>query len=79
MAEGPGQPHDTNEVNESFGEYGNPWDVSLGMNYYPLRNRLLRWNTELLYLDDSPVGYSSVPFAVGGDGPVFYTNLELYF
>lgn len=62
-----------------FGEYGNPWDVALGVNYYPLRQRLLRWNTEILYLNDSPVGYSSVPFAVGGDGPVFHTNLELYF
>ncbi len=62
-----------------FGEYGNPWDLALGVNYYPLKQRLLRWNTELLYLDDSPVGYSSVPFAVGGDGPVFYTNLALYF
>jgi hypothetical protein len=61
------------------GEYGNPWDLALGVNVYPFQQRLLRWNTEVLYLDDSPVGYSSVPFAVGGDGPVFYTNLELYF
>jgi hypothetical protein len=61
------------------GEYGKPWDLALGVNVFPFQQRLLRWNTELLYLDDSPVGYSSVPFAVGGDGPVFYTNLELYF
>lgn len=62
-----------------FGEYGEPWDAAIGINWYPFKTRLLRWNTELLYLRDSPVGYSSVPFLVGGNGPVFYTNLELFF
>jgi hypothetical protein len=62
-----------------IGDYGNPWDAALGVNVYPFKERLLRWNTEVLYLDDSPVGYSSVPFAVGGDGAVFYTNLEMMF
>ncbi len=62
-----------------FGEYGEPWDLALGVNWYPLHRRLFRLNTELLYLDDSPVGYSSVPFAVGGNGPVFYSSLEVTF
>ena len=62
-----------------FGEYGEPWDVALGINWYPFKRRLVRWNTELLYLRDSPVGYSSVPFIVGGNGTVFYTNFELFF
>ena len=62
-----------------FGEYGDPWDLALGVNWYPLQRRLFRLNTEVLYLKDSPVGYSSVPFTVGGDGPVFYSSLELTF
>ncbi len=62
-----------------FGEYGDPWDLALGVNWYPLQQRLFRLNTEVLYLKDSPVGYSSVPFTVGGDGPVFYSSLELTF
>jgi hypothetical protein len=32
-----------------------------------------------LYLQDSPVGYASVPFAVGGNGWVFSTDLMLNF
>lgn len=63
-----------------YGEYGDPYDVALGTNWWPLRdNRKLRVNAELLYLYDSPVGYTSVPFTVGGNGTVFNTNLELVF
>ncbi len=62
-----------------FGEYGDPWDLAVGLNWYPNQRRLFRVNTEMLYLNDSPVGYSSVPFAVGGNGVVFHTNLELMF
>lgn len=62
------------------GEYGDPSDVALGVNWFPLRdNRKLRVNGELLQLNDSPVGYSSVPFAVGGDGLVIVSHLELAF
>jgi hypothetical protein len=62
-----------------FGEYGDPWDTALGVNWYPFRNRLLRLNGELLYMEDSPVGYSSIPYQVGGDGVAFHTNLEMKF
>lgn len=62
------------------GEYGDPYDVALGTNWWPQHdNRRLRLNAELLYLYDSPVGYSSVPFALGGHGTVFNTNLEFSF
>ena len=62
-----------------FGEYGDPWDLSLGINWFPLGERLFRVNTELLYLNDSPVGYSSVPFLVGGNGAVGHVNVEIMF
>lgn len=62
-----------------FGEYGNPWDLSVGVNWFPFRNRFLRFNAELMYLDESPVGYSSVPYQVGATGYVLDTNLEIYF
>ena len=62
-----------------FGEYGDPWDVGIGVNWYPFRKQLMRVNAEMLYLEDSPVGYSSVPFAVGGNGWVFQTNIESRF
>ena len=62
-----------------FGEYGDPWDAAVGLNWYPTKDQLFRINAELLYLKDSPVGYSSVPFVVGGNGAVFHTNVELVF
>jgi hypothetical protein len=62
-----------------FGQYGNPYDARFGANWFPHNNRVLRWNTEALYLFRSPVGYTSVPFALGGKGMVFHTTVELAF
>ena len=61
------------------GKYGHPWDFRAGLNYFPFHNKVLRWNNEFLYLYKSPVGYTAVPFALGGTGPVFATTLELAF
>lgn len=61
------------------GQYGDPRDHAVGINWYPFNQRLLRWNTEFLYLKNSPVGYPSVPFALGGNGTVFSTSLEMVF
>ena len=61
------------------GEYGTPWDLGVGVNWFPKQERLFRINSELLYLDNSPVGYASVPFTVGGKGVVFNVNVELVF
>jgi hypothetical protein len=62
-----------------FGQYGDPWDFRTGINYFPFKNKVVRWNTEFLYLYRSAVGYTSVPYPVGGSGPVFYTTWELAF
>ena len=62
-----------------FGDYGKPWDLRLGANWFPYKNKVLRWNNEALYLHKSPVGYTSVPFTVGGRGWVFHSSLELAF
>ncbi|WP_346836518.1 hypothetical protein [Microbulbifer sp. SAOS-129_SWC] len=62
-----------------YGDYGNPWDVALGANIYPFKRREVRVNTQVLYLKDSPVGYNSVPFIVGGDGAVLSIDLMLAF
>jgi len=62
-----------------YGEFGDPWDTALGMNWFPMKRRELRVNLQGLYLRNSPVGYASVPFAVGGNGWVFTTDLMLNF
>jgi hypothetical protein len=61
------------------GQFGNPWDFRLGANWFPFKNKVIRWNTEWLYLHNSPVGYSSVPFVVGARGSVFHSSLEMAF
>ena len=62
-----------------MGEYGDPRDHSIGINWFPFAQRLLRLNAEFLYLKNSPVGYPSVPMLVGGNGTVFMTSVEMVF
>jgi hypothetical protein len=62
-----------------YGEYGDPWDVALGASWFPYQTRQFRLNGEFIYLDNSPVGYSSVPYLVGADGTVFHANAEIRF
>jgi hypothetical protein len=61
------------------GEYGNPYDVSIGANWFFFDRKEARISVQALYLKDSPVGYSSVPFAVGGNGWVYTTDLVVAF
>ncbi|TPW17888.1 MAG: hypothetical protein FD129_199 [bacterium] len=62
-----------------FGQYGDPSDSRIGANFYPWKNQVARWNVELISLNDSPVGGLSLPYTVGGNGPVFHTNFEVNF
>lgn len=61
------------------GESGDPWNVGIGLNYYPLKQKFFRINTEYIYVENSPVGYLSYPLLVGSNGSVFVTTLELFF
>ena len=62
-----------------FGEYGEPWDFRLGANWFPWSNQVVRWNFECLELRRSPVGALSLPYPVGGNGPVFHTSFMVWF
>ena len=59
------------------GNYGKPWDVRAGINWHPWHNRVFRWNTQVMYLYHSPVGYTSLTYNVGSTGVVFNTDFEL--
>jgi hypothetical protein len=59
------------------GNYGYPWDVRAGVNWHPWHNRVFRWNTQVMYLNHSPVGYTSLTYNVGSKGVVFNTDFEL--
>jgi hypothetical protein len=62
-----------------FGQYGQPRDFRVGASFFPFKNKVVRWNNEALYLYKSPVGYTSVPYPIGGRGWVFHSSMELAF
>jgi hypothetical protein len=63
-----------------FGErYGDASELRAGVNWYPVKERGFRVNAEWLHLNDCPVGYTAVPYPVGGNGDVFHVNAELNF
>jgi len=61
------------------GDYGNASDLRLGLNFFPMRKRGIRVNAEWMNLDNCPVGYTAVPYPVGGNGDVFTLNAEMNF
>jgi hypothetical protein len=62
-----------------FGEYGDPWDFRVGLNWFPWKNQVVRWNFEYLQLRRSPAGALSLPYSVGANGPVFSSNFMVWF
>jgi hypothetical protein len=61
------------------GRFGDASEVRFGANYYPMKERGLRLNAEWLHLNKAPVGYTAVPYPVGGNGDVFHVNFEMNF
>ena len=62
-----------------YGEFGNPYDVGVGLNYFPLKRRDLRLNVMGLFVENSPVGYTAYPVPVGGNGFTFLSDFSLAF
>jgi hypothetical protein len=61
------------------GGFGGASEVRFGGNWYFRKERGLRINAELIHLNNNPVGYTAVPYPVGGNGNVFHVNLEMQF
>ena len=61
------------------GIYGDGSEIRAGANWYPLKKRGLRINAEWLHLNHCPVGYTAVPYPVGGNGDVYHVNAEMNF
>jgi hypothetical protein len=62
-----------------YGEYGDPRDVRAGVTFFPWKNEVVRWNFEFIHLKRSPVGSLTLPYSVGGNGPVFHSSFMLWF
>jgi hypothetical protein len=61
------------------GRYGNASEVRAGASWFIARERELRLNPEWIHLNNCPVGYTAVPYPVGGNGNVFHVNFEMSF
>jgi hypothetical protein len=59
------------------GQYGKPWELIAGLNYFPKKSRSLRLNPEVRFTDHSPVGYLAFPTPIGASGPIYVVNIEL--
>jgi hypothetical protein len=64
---------------EIRGRFGDASEVRAGANWYPRKERGIRVNAEWLHLNDCPVGYTAVPYPVGGNGDVYHLNVEMNF
>ena len=64
---------------EIRGRYGNASELRAGLNWYFVKERGLRAHAEWIHLRRCPVGYSSVPYPVGGNGDVVHVNVEMTF
>jgi hypothetical protein len=64
---------------EIQGHYGDGSEVRAGVNWYPVGKRGFRTNGEWIHLNHCPVGYTAVPYPVGGNGDVFHVNIEMNF
>ena len=62
-----------------FGQYGNPWDLTLGLNWYPFLRREMHVNLQGIYMRRSPVGGLSYPYQVGANGWIFNTDIIVTF
>ncbi len=62
-----------------YGQYGDPYDVAVGFNYFPFHRRDLRINVMGLWVKNSPVGYTAYPVPVGGNGFTFVSDFSLAF
>jgi hypothetical protein len=64
---------------EIQGHYGNASELRAGANWFPFRTRGIHVNAEWIHLNHCPVGYTAVPYPVGGNGDIFHANFEMSF
>ena len=61
------------------GEYGDPKDFRIGLNWFPWHNHVVRWNLEYINVKGMPVGGLSLPYAVGSTGSIIHSSFQLNF
>jgi hypothetical protein len=66
-------------ASQILGRYRDASEIRAGANWYFMHERGLRVNAEWIHLDRCPVGYTAVPYPVGGNGNLVNINLEMNF
>jgi hypothetical protein len=61
------------------GEYGDPNEFRIGVNWFPWKNHVVRWNFEYIHAEKIPVGGLSLPYAVGSTGGIIHSNFQVNF
>jgi hypothetical protein len=59
--------------------HGDASELRAGFNWYVAKERGLRLNAEWIHLNNCPVGYTAVPYPVGGNGDIYHANVEMNF
>jgi hypothetical protein len=62
-----------------YGTYGDPWDAAFGFTWFPFAQKNIRWNAQMLYTDRSPVGYTAIPYQLGGTGWIATVDVGTWF
>jgi hypothetical protein len=56
------------------GRFGNGSELRAGFNWHRWDTRGIRVNGEWIGLNNCPVGYTAVPYPVGGNGNVYHAT-----
>ncbi len=62
-----------------FGQYGNPWELGLGLTYFPFHRKEARINFQALYETHAPAGNTALPFSPGAQGWIYTVDAGLWF
>jgi hypothetical protein len=62
-----------------WGKYGNPWELGLGLNWFPFHRKEMRVNFQTLYESQSPAGNQALPYQPGARGWLYTLDMGVWF
>jgi len=62
-----------------FGQYGNPWELGLGLTYFPFHRKEMRINFQALYESHAAAGNVALPFQPGAQGWIYTLDMGFWF
>ncbi len=62
-----------------FGQYGSPWELGLGLTWFPFHRKEMRVNFQALYESQAPAGNEALPFKPGAQGWIYTVDVGVWF